>query len=257
MSEATTAFQGLYNCMPSFWINRPGSDAAAAHKPWQLALAQDVGLEIPETLMTSDPETARSFWRAQKREVVYKQFLALPEAWRETRRLRPEDDSLAESIAYAPVIFQSFIEAGADIRVIAIGAKLFASATATPQTRYPVDVRMNIDAKYEPHTLPEPVQDRLYELMRRLDLVYGALDLRLTPGGKYVFLEVNPAGQFLYLDSQTTTSVVEALARALIAGSCELQNRDQHEQAAGFSNPDEETSGEIPLIAACQRDANS
>src|SRR5271169_2989468 len=63
VSEAATAFQGLYQSLDAFWINDPGRDAAAHHKPWQLALAQQIGLEIPVTLMTNDPKEARDFWR--------------------------------------------------------------------------------------------------------------------------------------------------------------------------------------------------
>jgi hypothetical protein len=50
---------------------------------------------------------------------------------------------------------------------------------------------------------PNDVADKLRALMRRLGLVYGAIDLRLTEDGRYVFLEINPAGQFLYVEQQT------------------------------------------------------
>jgi D-alanine-D-alanine ligase-like ATP-grasp enzyme len=53
-------------------------------------------------------------------------------------------------------------------------------------------------------------------LMRRFGLVYGAIDLRLTPEGRYVFLEINPAGQFLYVEHATRQPIAAALAKALI-----------------------------------------
>jgi len=55
-------------------------------------------------------------------------------------------------------------------------------------------------------------------LMRRLGLVYGAIDLRLTEDGRYVFLEINPAGQFLYVEQQTGQPITAALAACLAAG---------------------------------------
>src|SRR3546814_18770386 len=63
---------------------------------------------------------------------------------------------------------------------------------------YKLDVRLNQQA-YEKHDLPEPVSRKLLDLMDRLGLEYGAIDLRLTPGGDYGFYEVNPAGQFLFV----------------------------------------------------------
>jgi D-alanine-D-alanine ligase-like ATP-grasp enzyme len=80
---------------------------------------------------------------------------------------------------------------------------------------YDVDVRMNVDAKHVAHDLPNDVSDKLRALMRRLGLVYGAIDLRLSEDGRYVFLEINPAGQFLYVEEQTGQPITSALAARL------------------------------------------
>jgi glutathione synthase/RimK-type ligase-like ATP-grasp enzyme len=215
-SESNTAFQGLYQALGAFWINDPARDAVAAHKPYQLALAQQIGLDIPPTLMTNDVEEAKAFWRRYEGEVIYKQFLALPAAWRETRRLKPEDEAQADAVAHAPVIFQRHVPAVADLRVTAVAGEVFAAATDVRNAEYPQDVRMNLAAKYEPHDLPPEVAAKLGELMRRFGLVYGAIDLRLTPEGRYVFLEINPAGQFLYVEHATRQPIAAALAKALI-----------------------------------------
>ena len=216
MSESRTAFQGLYQALDAYWINEPSRDAVASHKAYQLALAQEIGLDIPPTLMTNDVEGAKAFWRRYEGEVIYKQFFALPEAWRETRRLRPEDESQAAAIAYAPLIFQKHVPAVADLRVIAVAGELFAAAADVRNAEYPQDVRMNPSAKYEPHDLPPQIAAKIGELMRRLGLVYGAIDLRLTPEGQYVFLEINPAGQFLYVEHATKQPIAAALAKALL-----------------------------------------
>lgn len=215
MSEAATAFQGLYQSLNAFWINEPARDATAGHKPYQLTLAQEIGLEIPDTLITNDPDAARAFWRKNPGEVIHKQFLALPETWRETRRLREPDETLAPAIAHAPVIFQRHVPAVADLRVTAVGERLFAAATDVSASSYPQDVRLNLDARYEEHQLPDETAQHLHALMRRLGLVYGAIDLRLTPEGRYVFLEINPAGQFLYIEYATGQPIADALAADL------------------------------------------
>jgi len=219
LSEASTAFHGAYESMNALWINRPALDAVASHKPYQLALAQTLGLEIPQTMMTSDPEEARSFWRACDGDVIYKQFLALPEAWSETRRLGEAETKVGDAaIRLAPVIFQQHIAAVADLRVTIIGDQVFAAAVDLRDLDYDVDVRMNLNAKHIAHDLPDDVADKLRALMRRLGLVYGAIDLRLTRDGRYVFLEINPAGQFLYVEQQTGQPITAALAARLAAG---------------------------------------
>ena len=216
-SEAATAFSGLYRSLDAFWVNDPVRDEAAHHKPWQLALAQQIGLAIPTTLMTSDPAEARDFWQRHEGNVIYKQFRALPDAWRETRRMRTEDVSFAENIRLTPVIFQCFVEAVADLRVTVIGDEVFAAAADARQGEYPVDFRFNTNLKWEPHTLPPSVEDKLRQLMRRLGLEYGAIDLRLTPEGQYIFLEINPAGQFLWIELETGQKISAALAAHLAA----------------------------------------
>jgi hypothetical protein len=218
-SEAGTAFHGLYESMCALWINRPARDATASHKPYQLALAQRVGLEVPRTLMTSDPEEARSFWRECDGDVIYKQFIALPEAWAETRKLGPVETRIADAaIRVAPVIFQQRVAAVADLRVTIIGDEIFAASVDVRDLDYDVDVRLNLGVKHEAHRLPDGVADKLLELMRRLDLVYGAIDLRLTEDGHYVFLEINPAGQFLFVEQATGQPITAALASRLAAG---------------------------------------
>lgn len=214
-SEASTAFQGLYHALRAFWINDPSLDAVAAHKPYQLAVAQAVGLRVPNTLMTNDIAQARSFWRRYEGRVVYKQFLALPETWRETRHLADADEVHAATIAYAPVIFQEAIDAIADIRITMIDGKIFAAATDVRDCEYPWDVRMNLNSKYKPHEVSSDVLAALRDVMSHLGLVFGAIDLRLTPDGQYVFLEVNPAGQFLYIENDTGQEISAAVAQAL------------------------------------------
>jgi hypothetical protein len=218
LSEAATAFQGLYQSLDAFWVNDPARDAVAGHKSYQLALAQRIGLDIPLTLITNDVEEAQTFWRRHEGEVIHKQFIALPDSWRETRRLKPDDEAQADSITHAPVIFQRRVPAVADLRVTAVGGVFHAAAADVRDADYPQDVRMNVDAKYHEHELPLETIAKLRELMNRLGLIYGAIDLRLTPEGRYVFLEINPAGQFLYIEQATGQKIAAALA-ALLASA--------------------------------------
>jgi glutathione synthase/RimK-type ligase-like ATP-grasp enzyme len=216
-SEAATAMDGLYQSLDAFWVNDPRKDAAASHKPWQLTVAQRSGLSIPPTLMTNDPEEARDFWARHGNNVIYKIFRALPEAWRETRRLKPEDAALADRVRVTPIIFQPFVEAVADIRATVIGNEVFAAAADARKGEYPTDFRFNANLQWEKHRLPAEIEDQLRSLMRHMGLEYGAIDLRLTPEGEYVFLEINPAGQFLWVELATRQKIAAALAEHLMA----------------------------------------
>jgi glutathione synthase/RimK-type ligase-like ATP-grasp enzyme len=218
MSETRTAMAGILQSTECLWVNDPVRDSAAQHKPWQLAVARQVGLHIPETLITNDPDEARSFWAAHAPHVVYKPFRQTRSAWRETRALLPDDVSLLDAVRLAPVLFQEKIEGVADLRVTVIGDELFAAAAALQDASYTLDIRFNVDVAYAPHTLPGDVTESIFRLMQCLGLEYGAIDLRLTPEGRYVFFEVNPGGQFLYVERSSGQAISVALAAHLARG---------------------------------------
>jgi glutathione synthase/RimK-type ligase-like ATP-grasp enzyme len=203
--------------MDAAWINDPALDQVAGRKAYQLKVAQEVGLRIPATLMTNDPVEARRFVDARGyREIVYKSFSSTEEEWRETRLLREEELHLLDHVQHAPVIFQHYVEARYDLRITAVGEQLFPAAIHSQETEYKVDSRIDIgSAKVEGVEIPDEVEERLLELKRRLGLVFGAIDMRLTPGGDYVFLEINPAGQFMYIEAATGLPIARAMAEEL------------------------------------------
>jgi glutathione synthase/RimK-type ligase-like ATP-grasp enzyme len=216
-TEAYEAITGVWHALDAFWVNDPARDHVAHRKAYQLRVAQDAGLRIPHTLITNDADEARRFVDARGyRDVIYKAFSATERDWRETRLLRPGELALLDNVRYAPVIFQEYVRARYDVRVTVVGDELFAAAIHSQDTEYPVDFRMDIaNARIEPVSLPEDVREGLRDLMTRLGLVYGAADLRLTPDDDYVFLEINPAGQWLFVEQQTGQPIAAALARVL------------------------------------------
>lgn len=220
VNECSEALAGLWHALDVFWINDPARDGVAHRKVTQLRVAQDVGLRIPQTLVTNDPDQARLFVDRQGyRDVVYKAFSALPNEWRETRVLRPAELSLLDSVRHAPVIFQEYVPADVDLRVTVVGEHVFAAAIGSQQTAYPVDFRMDMArATVSPVDLPDEVADQLRRYLDALGLVYGAIDMRLRPDGEYVFLEVNPAGQWLFIEERTGQPISAAVAQALLDG---------------------------------------
>jgi MvdD pre-ATP grasp domain len=217
-TECHEAVAGLWAALDLTWVNRPELDEVAHHKPFQLAVATEVGLEIPRTLITNDPDEARRFADELGAErVIYKTFLATEQHWRETRVLRAEELPLLDRVTLAPVIFQEFVPAEADIRVTVVGDNLFATAIVPAPGGYQLDYRMDLaGASYLPTELPPEVADRIRALMQRLGLLYGALDLRRRADGSYVFLEINPAGEWLFVEERSGQPITEAVADFLV-----------------------------------------
>lgn len=217
-TECHEAFVGALSLLDAAWVNPPHFDERAHHKPLQLATAARVGLSVPRTMVTNDPDEARRFIAdIGQARTIYKTFLATDDHWRETRMLRDGEMELLESVRFAPVIFQEYIPADADIRVTIVGDEIFAAAIRPDARGYTVDYRIDMAAAtFEATDLPHQVKDSLQALMRSLGILYGAVDLRRTPDGGYVFLEVNPAGEWRFVEERTAQPITPAMTELLM-----------------------------------------
>lgn len=222
-SESREALSGLWQALDCFWMNPPAADEAGQRKIRQLQVAREVGLEVPSTVITNDPVRAREFvLRHQHRGVVRKAFRNLAEAPRTTALVGEDDLLRIEDVRYAPVTFQEFVPADLDLRVIVVEDEVFTAAIKS-EADYQVDYRPGIgSAVFSPYLLPDDVTEALLGLHRRLGLVYGASDFRVTPDGRHVFLEVNPGGEYLFASERAGLRVPEAIAACL----------DRHDRAA-------------------------
>lgn len=218
LTECHEAMSGMWHALDAAWVNPPASDEVAHHKPLQLARAEEIGLSVPRTLITNDPAAAAAFADELGLDrTVYKTFMATEENWRETRLLRADELELLEAVRLAPVIFQEYVDAAADVRVTVVGDELLAAEIAVAPSSYRVDYRMDMAAaSFTPAELPDEISDKLLALMKRLDIVYGAIDLRRTGSGEYVFLEVNPAGEWLFVEERTALPITAAVADLLM-----------------------------------------
>ncbi|AUD02811.1 MvdC/MvdD family ATP grasp protein [Spirosoma pollinicola] len=218
LSETGQAVNGMMDAMDCRWVNPRRADDAAHHKPYQWSVASRVGLKLPRTLVTNQPEAAQAFIESiGVGKTIFKAFLASFEDWRETRLIEKEDMDRLDLVRFAPVIFQEYIE-GVDLRITIIGNQVFAAEIDARHTSYPVDMRMVVgESVVKPVDLPMRVRQQLLALQRTLGIDYGAIDMRRTAAGDYYFLEVNPAGQWLFVEQYTGLPISQAMADYLVA----------------------------------------
>jgi len=108
-----------------------------------------------------------------------------------------------------------------EIRVTVVGQRVMSaavdsqvSARATHDWRRD-GVRMLQD--WRPYELPIEVEEKILRLMDHFSLNYGAIDVILTPDGKHVFLELNPCGEFFWLERSPGLPISDAIADLLLA----------------------------------------
>lgn len=216
--EAVAAFRGWLHGLGHQVINPVAAEAAAARKPLQLWAAKEVGLRIPRTLITNDPEEARAFLSPANGPAIFKVLTGTSWQFTETRQFNGKYVQDLQSLRFAPAIFQELIEAEADIRATVVDDHVYAAAIRAKRSNARLDWRLDGAAEITKHALDRVTCRKLIELLRRLGLRFGAIDMRLTREGEYIFLEVNPGGQFLFCEIHAGLPISRAVAESLLSG---------------------------------------
>lgn len=211
-------------------INPLYAGERAENKLRQLRLARGLGLEIPRTLVTNEPAEVLEFHASLGGPMITKMLTPLTQsmygasAFVRTSLVRPEDLEDLGGLRYSPMVFQEQVPKAHELRVAVVaapgGGRCFAGAIdATRSDDGQVDWRGAAPSQvaWRPGALPDDVADKLLALARALDLVYGAADLIVTPDGRHVFLEINPAGEWGMLERDVGLPIAAALADALLA----------------------------------------
>ena len=200
-SQWSAFFRALSVFNASAWMNWPQATYLAESKPYQLFLAHRCGLKTPETIV------GNSVLNLKRGRAVVKSL--------DTALLREGSDSLFTYSTYtdlpseeesqsSPFVIQEYISGKVDVRVTIIGEAL--SAVRILSNGEPVggDWRTfpKDSLKYVDATLPEPIAGACKELTRRLGLAFAAIDL-LERDGDYYFIEVNPTGEWGWLNCPT------------------------------------------------------
>ena len=225
--ELTEAFAVQFE--NALWVSPLYAARRANRKILQIVLARKLGLNVPETIQTSDPHEAKAFVDARIATIV-KPFMSQIESRAKGggRYFFASKVHRGEALDYhllplAPLIFQEAIDPVADIRVVVIGDKVFAAKIVTDEENA-ARVRDWRIAQYdgkltiEPYDLPEDVSKRCVRLIKKLGLAFGAIDLILDKKGRLWFLENNTTGAWGFLERATGLPIGKALADMLSAG---------------------------------------
>ncbi|MEO8114135.1 MAG: MvdC/MvdD family ATP grasp protein [Phenylobacterium sp.] len=204
------------------WLNDPAAIALAEDKPRQLVLARRLGFEVPETLITNDPEAFEAFLAgptAVGKPLRHARLDGDEDAVIFTSRLDQAEARDAAAIAAAPLILQREIEKAADVRVTVVGDRVFAAAIHSQgQSESEVDWRRGdgIDLPHLAIDLPPAIAERCRALVAALGLTFGAIDLVEAPDGRFWFLEINPNGQWAWIETRTGQPITAALVDELL-----------------------------------------
>jgi predicted ATP-grasp superfamily ATP-dependent carboligase len=197
----------------SFVVNRPSAMASNNSKPYQATLIQRHGMQVPETLITTDVGAVAEF-RARHGRIIYKSMSGIRSI---VSQLRDDDIHRLRDIANCPIQFQEYVE-GIDVRVHVIGDETFACEIRSEADDYRYPDRQHASIEITECTLPTEVRELCHSLAAALDLPVAGIDLRRTPADEWYCFEVNPSPGFTFYEEATGQPISDATARLLASG---------------------------------------
>jgi catechol 2,3-dioxygenase-like lactoylglutathione lyase family enzyme len=227
-AEAWGVVDGLRATLaPGRWMNDAYANARATNKPLQLSRATEFGLSCPSTLVTNDPDAAYEFYEERGRDVVSKTIaqgnvvadgnLHGVFTHRLPQDLRRVDFEFAGETSS---VLQERVDKVVDVRVTMVGESIFACEIHSQETDLGRTDWRRVDPRDLHHALvelPDDLNETLLGFVRSLGLVSCQIDLARDSEGSYWFLEVNPNGQWLWIELLTGASISDACAAYLCA----------------------------------------
>lgn len=226
--ESRCFLHDAWHSLACRWVPAPHFTVQRAQmKATQLRAATALGLEVPPTLVTNSPDDFLDFYREHGGRVVSKQAgfalirHGIGQYVRYTDVVSRRDVGYAHAVRHCPIIFQAYVPKRVELRITVVGRRVFPAeirSQETSHTRHDWRRYDHLKTGYARHRLPADVEEQCVRLVEDLGLNYGAIDMIVTPDGRYVFLEVNPQGQCQWIEELTGLPINEALCD-LLAGS--------------------------------------
>lgn len=235
----------IHHTSNAFWVNAPYGAGLAENKLLQLDVMRRHGGLVPRTLVSRHPGDVRKFVSAHGKVVVKPQ---VGHFWvRDDRVSHQTKASLVDGgmllddapIAVCPMIYQECVEKIADIRIVKMGDHFFGMRmTSSSKVNSEVDHRIELSngsLVYEAFEVPAAIKMLLNAACGEFGIVYASCDFAQTASDELVFLDLNPAGQFMFLESFVPEIRIMNRFADFLAGSAS----DQELSVSEFEASDE------------------
>lgn len=216
-SEYDNLLKNLFCTIDAKWVSNPFSINQSENKLYQLKIAKSLGFKIPNTLVTNSKKELLEFYKNYSKSLIIKQ-LSLSKIISNnevefilTNILKDEHISEIEKYDLTPCIYQEKIEKKIELRVTVVGEEIFKvgiNSQATEITK--TDWRKGkLDFYIE--ELPKELKEKCVLLIKSLNLKFGAIDFIIDKNGDYIFLEINPNGQWAWIENETNMKISDAI----------------------------------------------
>lgn len=228
--EAMATLWSAYTCLAEvYWLNHPihALSHLEHNKARQLQLAKRVGLKVPDTLITNVPDELKEFADKHGGVVAVKMLRGRAFKKRGSEHYTGIYTNVVsasylekniQAISATPVFAQEYIDKQVELRITVVGENIFCCAIHSQDSEKTKQDWRHYDmerVKHEEYQLPDAIKLSILEFMRVCKVDYGAIDMILTPDNEYVFLEINPSGQYIWIENLANPGISASIAKLL------------------------------------------
>ncbi|MFT3845303.1 MAG: hypothetical protein QM725_09635 [Lacibacter sp.] len=217
LNEIDSFLKNIFSTLPTKWLSKPSSVYQAENKLLQLKIAQEIGFLIPKTIVTNSKSELKKFYEENNKDIIVKPLSQTRIQQKEnlsfifTNKVPDKLINEIDDYVLTPCIFQENVLKSYEIRVTIVGNKLFAaSVNSQSDEETKIDWRRK-KLKFNEIKLPSDLESLCFRLLNKLNLEFGAIDLIKTAEGQYIFLEINPNGQWAWIEMQTGQNISNAI----------------------------------------------
>ncbi|WP_136646341.1 hypothetical protein [Tabrizicola sp. YIM 78059] len=211
-NDCVAALNGLVQTdFRGAWVNHPEATRRAEMKFVQLRAAHQAGLKVPRTLISQNPQEIRAFCAGGR--MIVKAIAGTVKTPLMAQPVTPALLANDAALSLSPAIWQEHIDGTRHLRVHVFGDRIVAAELDCPE----LDWRVHLEkTAVSPVGLDPGLTAALRRVMGALDLRMGIFDLKIDPEGQVWWLEVNPQGQFLFIEGMSGLPLAEPFSAFLL-----------------------------------------
>ncbi len=221
-NEIDSFLHNMFGVIKAKWLSEPASVVIAENKFLQLSIAKEIGFNVPTTIITTNKNELIAFTKKYNKTIIkpisrgridYKNNESSKLIF--TSILDKDTIAQIDYFHLTPAICQEYIEKEYEIRVTIVGEDIYASRVDSQTDEETIVDWRKKKLKFKECFLPEDINQKCLQLLSRLNLSYGAFDLVKSLDNRYYFLEINPNGQWVWIEKDTEQKISDSIINFL------------------------------------------
>ncbi len=221
LNEVEAFITNLFGIIKAKWLSEPTALRLAGNKFLQLTIAKEIGFNVPKTIVTNNKSVIVDFYNSNRGTIIKPINSGRINYANNTSKLifsnliPKEYIEKIDEFDVVPSILQEYIEKEYELRVTVIDRKVFAAKVHSQSDQETIIDWRRKKLTFTTYNLPNELQNLCVIMLEKLGISFGAFDFIKTPDGDYYFLEVNPNGQWAWIEIETGLKISDEIINFL------------------------------------------